>query len=75
MEYIKEAYNLPFLKKGLSILFRGRKGKVVGTHSSYIKVKFENGEIGCLHPTWEIAYFEADKLLKDYRKKQENNNG
>ena len=68
MDYIKETYNLPFLKKGLSVLFGDEKGKVVGTHAAYIKVKFESGKTECLHPTWNIAYLDKNnELLADFR--------
>lgn len=67
MEYIKETYSLPFLKRGLKILFDNKEGIVIGSHAAYIKVKFENGEINTLHPTWNIAYFSGEKLLKDFR--------
>ena len=68
MEYIKETYGLPFLKKGLKVIFQDQTGKITRTHAGYICVKFENGQTECLHPTWEIAYFDKnDVLLKDFR--------
>lgn len=70
MEYIKETYDLPFLRKGIQVeLGNGRKGVIIGVHNAYLKIKFDDNTNGCVHPTYDIAYFNVngDVMLKDFR--------
>ncbi|MEG9490730.1 hypothetical protein [Mannheimia indoligenes] len=67
MNYIKEAYGLPFLKRGIKILFGEQHGEVIRAKGAYLKVKFEDGETGVLHPTWNIAYLDGNTMLVDFR--------
>ncbi len=66
MNYIKETYDLPFLKKGTEINFQGELGKVIGAVNGKLKVKFESGEKAVLHPTWNIIYLENNEVLRDF---------
>lgn len=70
MDYIKEYYDLPFLKKGIQVIFKNKTGVVIGTHAGYLKVKFEAGENSILHPTWNIAYLLNGEIVKDFRNQQ-----
>lgn len=72
MNYIKEAYGLPFLKRGMKILFGERYGEVIGAKGAYLKVKFEDGKTGVLHPTWNIAYLDGNTMLVDFREDKQN---
>ncbi|QLB43568.1 hypothetical protein [Mannheimia pernigra] len=67
MKYIKEAYGLPFLKRGIKILFGERYGEVIRAKGAYLKVKFDDGEKCVLHPTWNIAYLDGNAILVDFR--------
>lgn len=61
MDYIKEAYNLPFLKKGLPVELDGKKGIVHSARGPHVMVKFEGDKFPkpC-HPTWNMKYFTPD---------------
>lgn len=72
MNYIKEAYGLPFLKRGIKILFGERCGEVIGVKRAYLEVKFEDGEKCLLHPTWNIAYLDGNTMLIDFREGNKN---
>ncbi len=67
MDYIRETYDLPFLRKGIHVIFQGKTGVVTGTHAAHLKVKLENGDKICLHPTWNIAYCIDGEIVKDFR--------
>ena len=66
-DYVKKAYNLPFLKKGLRVKFDGKMGTV--THADcHVRVRFDGQKhsVRC-HPTWEIIYYdEQGNILADF---------
>lgn len=62
-KYIRDYYNLPFLRLGMSVRHEGSLGRVVGVRGSYLRVRFpsiKGDRIGNYHPTWEMAYLDAD---------------
>lgn len=64
LEYIREHYRVP-AQIGGRIKFTwpdwtgNRYATIVGAEGSHLKVGFDSGEIGSLHPTWEISYLYA----------------
>ena len=57
LEYIRTAYCVPARFRG-RIRFtdgRPREGTILrGTH--HLRVKFDDGQFGWLHPTWQVEY-------------------
>lgn len=71
MDYIKNYYNLPFLKPGTKLEMDGKKCTAVKEKNGHLQVKFENGSEGPIHPAWETVYFDENgSILKDFRKKK-----
>jgi hypothetical protein len=60
-EHINKTYNVS-AKKGGRIFFKYYKkyGIITGVHAANLKVKFDDGTTGNLHPTWEIEYLETE---------------
>lgn len=73
MDYIKNYYNLPFLKSGMKLEMDGKKCTAVKEKNGHLQVKFENGSEGPIHPTWETVYLdESGNVIKDFRKKKKS---
>lgn len=71
MDYIKSYYDLPFLKPGMKLEIAGKKCTAVKEKNGSLRVKFENGSEGPIHPTWETVYFDdKGNIIKDFRKKK-----
>ncbi|GJQ61134.1 MAG: hypothetical protein SCALA702_01870 [Melioribacteraceae bacterium] len=50
-DYIRDYYQMPNLKKGLKVTYRGKTGKITGFVNSYIKIKTDDGLVnGNVHP-------------------------
>ena len=61
MEYIKESYNMPFLKKGMRVKAIGKDGVITGTHSSNLKIRIDGEKkIGRYHPTYETIFYDEN---------------
>ena len=58
MRYIRDHYGVP-AKRGMEVVAQGRKGRIVGSRGSYLRIKVD-GEKNILsfHPTWEMEYPE-----------------
>jgi hypothetical protein len=73
MDYIKNYYDLPFLKPGMKLEMDGKKCTALKEKNGHLQVKFENGSEGPIHPTWETVYFDdKGKILKDFREPKTN---
>ena len=60
LKYIRETYDLPFVKRGMSVHVCEGWGIVVGARGGRLQVK-PNGclyAIGC-HPTSDITYYDS----------------
>ena len=58
MEYIRKYYKVP-ARKGGKIKYKGKIGKIIGAHNSYLKIKLDGEKRpGFFHPTYEIEYLE-----------------
>lgn len=59
-DYINKTYNVK-AQKGGRIFFKyyQKYGTITGVHGANLKVKFDDGFTGNLHPTWEIDYLET----------------
>ncbi len=71
-DYVRENYNLPFLKRGIRVCNHGRYGRVTSANSR-VKVRFDGWDksVNC-HPTWEMIYYAEDgSVLADFTKKKE----
>ena len=70
LNHIKKFYKMPFLKRGLTVVAQGLKGRIVSFSktSPYIHVKFPHSKrIGIFYPTWQMAYYDkSGKLLAKY---------
>ena len=56
LEYIRRAYNVP-VKKGTRILYKDRKGIIIGARGPYLLIRLDGDKQAMLyHPTWEIEY-------------------
>ena len=69
VDYIREHYGMPWLKRGLAITVAGRPGKVVGFHGPWVRVRFEGVKRGTVvtNPCWETVYTTTDgDILGDF---------
>ena len=59
--WIADYYNLPSLKIGTRLTFRGQPGQVTGSSLPYLRIRLD-GETKpkLIHPTWEVKYEEVD---------------
>ena len=55
MDYIRKYYNVP-AKYGMNVIANGKKGVIVGSYNSYLRIRLENKFVGLFHPTWNIKY-------------------
>jgi len=56
MQHIRDRYGVPAYR-GRSIRFRGAsEGVIVAARNDYLHVRFADGVIAKLHPTWEVEY-------------------
>lgn len=56
MKYIREHYNVP-AKRGMEVIAQGRKGTIVGSSNTYLRIRIEGEEmVGLYHPTWKMEY-------------------
>ncbi|MDA1915035.1 hypothetical protein PDK20_27155 [Bacillus cereus] len=66
--------NMPFLKRGMTVVVDGHKGRVAsGNRSGNVNVIFEDTSTfgkhshNC-HPKWETVYYSKDgNVVADYR--------
>ena len=58
--YIRYKYNMPKIKRGLKVLYDGKKGRIVSFLGNYIHIKMEeDGRSFHVHP-------KDDKLVIKY---------
>ena len=55
MDYIRKYYNVP-AKCGMDVIANGKRGVIIGSYNSYLRIKLENKFVGLFHPTWNIEY-------------------
>lgn len=57
-QYVRDHYGVPaFIGRPIVFTCDGRlTGKITGFDGARLLVKFDNGQRGLLHPTWEIEY-------------------
>lgn len=68
-DYIRQYYQLPFLKKGMKVNLAGKDGVITGFSRSgtYLIVEFSNGVTGNVHPTWSMTYYDdAGNIIKQF---------
>lgn len=72
LNYIRNFYNMPWLKEGLRVEYQGKSGVITGFIISYIQVRLDGETVAqpC-HPKWEMKYFDADgNVLADFTEKK-----
>lgn len=61
LEYIRDYYKVPS-HHNTHIRYTGggspRTGVIIGARGPYLRVRFSDGEVAILHPTWEVEYLE-----------------
>ncbi|MFV2030532.1 hypothetical protein [Neisseria sp. S1] len=67
MDYIRNAYKMPFLQPGTQVEYLGRHGVITGSKGGYILVDFGDGQPTAQHPEYNVAYFVDSELVKDFR--------
>jgi hypothetical protein len=56
MQHIRDRYGVPAYR-GRRIRFQGAaEGVIVSARNDYLRVRFKEGTIAKLHPTWEVEY-------------------
>ena len=62
VQYIRQRYAMPWLKRGLLITVAGRSGRVVGFYGPWVRVRFAGVKRGTVvtHPCWETVYATTD---------------
>jgi hypothetical protein len=61
LDYIRAHYDVPAVQGG-RIRFTWNQwttspdGTICGANGQYLAVSFDDGEVGLLHPTWEVVY-------------------
>lgn len=72
LDYVKTHRNMPWIKRGMRVVFAGEEGRVAGgCDGGNIAVKFpdRNYTENC-HPKWETVYYDKQgNVIADYRKK------
>lgn len=69
LNYIRDHYQVPARLEG-RIRFTwaqwdgDRNGSIVGADGARLKVLFDSGEFGHLHPTWEIEYLPTEAVAR-----------
>lgn len=67
MDYIRNAYKMPFLQPGTAVEYLGRRGVITGAKGGYLLVDFGDGKPTAQHPEYNVAYFVDGELVKDFR--------
>lgn len=67
MEYIRNAYKMPFLRPGTEVEYQNRRGVITGSKGGYLLVDFGDGKPTARHPEYRIAYFVDGELVRDFR--------
>lgn len=66
-ERMKQARNLPFLKRNQRITVDGKGATVTANYGHNLWVKFDDGGQGNCHPHWRVTYFDADGgVIKEF---------
>lgn len=66
--YIRKAYNMPWLRRGLIVDMNGKRGKITGA-ATYLHVRFDgqSRSVNC-HPTWAMTFYDnAGAVIADYK--------
>lgn len=66
MDYIQNAYKMPFLQRGAEVEYRGRRGVIAGARGPYLLVDFA-GKIEPVPPDMADGYFIDGEPIKDYK--------
>lgn len=59
-EFFRTHYGVP-ARRNAPVRYRGRSGKVTGTRTPHLKIKFDDEKRGngkVFHPTWEMEWME-----------------
>lgn len=62
MAYIRRTYGVP-AKRGGRVRFDYAsygEGRILSAVDGRLRVQFEGGESGILHPTWQVTYLDDD---------------
>ena len=54
-DYIRKTYKVP-AKRGGRIKMQGRPGRILSSNGTHLRIKFDDGRKGYVHPTWEMVY-------------------
>lgn len=69
LDYIRSYYCVPAIEGG-RIRFTwdrwttARDATIVAARGQYLSVRFDDGETGILHPTWEVEYLPAEEVAQ-----------
>lgn len=55
MQYVRDYYGVP-AKRGGRVRFEGRSEGTILSATHRLHVRFDDGTVGWLHPTWEVEY-------------------
>ncbi|MBO0790283.1 MAG: hypothetical protein J2P36_04965 [Ktedonobacteraceae bacterium] len=71
LQGVREARRMPWLKRGMIVDVRGKRGRVAGGNTmANIQVIFDGAKFSrnC-HPQWETTYYTSDgQVIADYKK-------
>ena len=64
LEYIREYYKVPAFV-GAKVIYEGggcpKNAVIKGSHNASLRVLFDDGQTGILHPTWSLTYEEVKR--------------
>ena len=69
LDYVRDHYKVPAVLEG-RIRFTWpeydgeRLASIVGAEGPHLKVLFDDGVLGQLHPTWEIEYLTTEEASR-----------
>lgn len=64
MDYIRNAYKMPFLRPGTQVEYLSRRGVITGAKGGYLLVDFGDGKPTAQHPEYNVAYLWTASLLR-----------
>lgn len=69
MEDFREARQMPFVKRGMRVMHRGKWGRVAGANrSANLNIIFDGEKVSknC-HPHWAMRYFDkSGRMVAEY---------
>ena len=56
---MRQVYGVPSYRGGV-VEVDGRIGTILSSNGSHLRVRFSDGRVGYVHPTWRIIYTISD---------------